>query len=231
MEDPKNEDEIFSCSYNGLEQLKAIFTRAAIAYLRHLSSQSLSNDLLVNEGILDAHAATQVSEVVTITNYRLRIQTAINLLTSWCREQTGDGQPDLEQLGLIRPRTTDNLLDLLVRKQSRPLPVPVADSVLGPNPPAIVLKNLEGMNLPYHIERIPKTMPPVLSELKLRGLHHYVAHTDYFSYEQAQDIVAFLDKMKPYVSFESTWNTPYGPIDAMRTVFIGCEPGGRVLIG
>jgi hypothetical protein len=40
-------------------------------------------------------------------------------------------------------------------------------------------------------------MPPVLSELKLKGLHHYMAHTDYFSYEQAQDIVVFLDKMKP----------------------------------
>lgn len=63
--------EVFSCSYRGLEDIKGVFIRAALDYLRDLSAKHLSKDLLVNEGILDAHAATEVDEVVAITNYRI----------------------------------------------------------------------------------------------------------------------------------------------------------------
>ena len=87
----KNDNEIFYCSMTYLDELKAIFIRAAIAYLSDLSSKELSKDVLVNEGMLDAHASAQVDEVVVVTNSRLRIDAALDLLTSWCREQTGDG--------------------------------------------------------------------------------------------------------------------------------------------
>jgi len=37
-------------TYGGLEELKGIFIRATIRYLSELSSQNLSNQLLVNQG-------------------------------------------------------------------------------------------------------------------------------------------------------------------------------------
>lgn len=60
VEDTDIDEEIFDCTYHDLAELKAIFIRAAIAYLSNLSAKDLSKDLLVNEGILDAHTATQI---------------------------------------------------------------------------------------------------------------------------------------------------------------------------
>lgn len=43
------------------------YSQPANAHLNDLSAKDLSNnDVLVNEGILDAHAATQVNEVVAM---------------------------------------------------------------------------------------------------------------------------------------------------------------------
>lgn len=65
-----------------------------------------------------------------------------------------------------------------------------------------------------HMGQIPKALPPVLNELKLK---------------QAQDIIAFLDRMEPYLKFDSTWGTECGgPIRELRTVIIGCRPGRAV---
>lgn len=114
---------------------------------------------------------------------------------------------------------------------SNPHAVPIADSILGPEAQLLV-GSVAAMNLPYRMERIPMTMPPVLSELNLKGLHHYLAHGDEFSYEQAQNIAAFLDKMMPYLKFDSKWGTKEGPIgEQLRTVFVSCEESGTVEIG
>lgn len=154
---------------------------------------------------------------LTITNYRFRIDNALKLPFSWCREQTGDGKVDLE---LFSSRGVDLV----------PVPVPIADSILGPEA-ALIVGGLAGLNLPYHIDQIPKTLPPVLSELKLKGLHHFVAQGDDINYEQAQDIVAFLDKMKLYLKFGPKWSTEYGSVcEQLRTVFNGCKAGGKVTI-
>ena len=65
------------------------------------------------------------------------------------------------------------------------VPVPIVDSILGPAA-LLLVKGLEAINLPYRMQRIPRMLPLVLRELKLKGLHHYVAHRGRFNYEQAQ---------------------------------------------
>jgi hypothetical protein len=233
VKDTEIDDEIFGCRYGGLEDLKGIFIRAAIAYLNDLSSKNISSKVLVNEGIIDERDTTDVDEVVIITNYRLRIDSALRLLQSWCREKTGDGKPDLIAMGVMKPTETSDFRRLL----SRPHPSfepPVEGSILPPSfrPDAMSMKWLDDANLNYRMHRIPRAMPPVLKELNLKGVHHYVAHCGEFSYEKSQDIVAFLDKMKPYIQFGGEeWESEYGPIDEqLRTVFAGCKPGNVVTL-
>ena len=80
--------EIVNITYSGLEELKGLFIRAAIRYLSELSSQNISTEILVNEGILDPVASDNSThdEMITIANYRSRIEEAIRLLSSWVCE-------------------------------------------------------------------------------------------------------------------------------------------------
>ena len=80
--------EIVNITYSGLEELKGFFICAAIRYLSELSSQNISTKILVNEGILDPVASDKSThdEMITIANYRSRIEEAIRLLNSWVCE-------------------------------------------------------------------------------------------------------------------------------------------------
>jgi len=64
-----------------------------------------------------------------------------------------------------------------------------------------MLSIMGDLGVNYRIDRIPKTMPPVLSQLKLEGLHHYVAHGTEFSYQQSMEVVDFLDKVVQEADF------------------------------
>lgn len=57
------------------------------------------------------------------------------------------------------------------------------------------------MNLPYSIERISKTMPPVFATSSI--IYHYVL------YEQVQGILAFLDKPSKIVHLPMSISSEY----------------------
>jgi hypothetical protein len=224
IEDDSEEDyvEPFGCSYSGLEDLKGIFIRSAIGYLEALSARNLSRAVLNDTGILDADAAANEDEVVLI---RLRIDAALKLLRSWCREKTGDGR-----LNLFRPAESFDINELLARHNRR-FEMPIDDSILGPGMTQEMMGTLDDMNSNYRLDRIPKTLPPVLRELNLQILHHYLAHNNEFNYEEAQQFVLFLDKTKPFMEFGKGWGNPLLVVEEIRTVFASCKPVGKVLIG
>jgi hypothetical protein len=72
----------------GWRDIEGIFIRAAIRYLSELSSKNISNQLLVDEGILPpgTFQGSANDEMIVIINYRSRIEEAIRLLNSWVRE-------------------------------------------------------------------------------------------------------------------------------------------------
>ena len=63
-----NDDEILSCSVTLTWRSSRRFSYAQPLPTCDLSSKELSQDVLVNEGILDAHASARVDEVVVITS-------------------------------------------------------------------------------------------------------------------------------------------------------------------
>jgi hypothetical protein len=166
-------------SWNDIE---GIFIRAAIRYLSELSSKNISSQLLINEGILPpgSFQGSESDEVIVITNYRVRIEEAIRLLTSWV-DGVKSGGAGLRRLPL--PSEVD----------WQGFEMPIADSILPPGVTPIMLAMMrETAN--YRIDRIPKTMPPVLSQLKLEGLHHYLTQDEEFNYQQSMEVVVFMDR-------------------------------------
>jgi len=130
-----------------------------------------------------------MDEMIVITNYRCRIEQTIRLLTSWVREvperRSGESEGGLRRItppaglymgGLEKPIAGSTLLP-----EFQPLMLAIMDEM--------------GINLNYRIDRIPKTMPLVLAELNLEGLHHYLATDEEFSYQQSMEMVAFMDKV------------------------------------
>ena len=243
--DIDEDHETYGASYEFLESLKGYFIRAAISYLENLSAKNISTNLLVSEGIIVLNAdhdtaGDNSNEVVVITNYRLRIEAAIKLLRSWCREKVGDGRPDLTMMGLAKPKDDDNFdIEKLLKDREAALAafdsdMIVDDPILGKEyymkPGA--KRFIEGMNHNFKLERISKTLPPVLKELKLQGLHHFVVHGDELTYEQAQDIVRFLDKMKPYLEAElGEYEKDSNVGEELRALFAACQEGRKVSFG
>jgi hypothetical protein len=78
----------------------------------------------------------------------------------------------------------------------------------------------------YNVDRIPKTLPPVLNELKLRGLHE-------LDYEHTQEIVSFLDRVMLYVRVKEFVgeDAEIALVEELRDVFASCPEDGPVVIG
>jgi hypothetical protein len=225
---PQGTHKLLDVSYASLEDIKGIFIRAAIRYLSELSSLNLSDQLLINEGILlpEYFQGSANDEMIVITNYRSRIEEAIRLLNSWVREvRPGEGS-------LTYPSPIDRL--------HRPMgytagfEMPIADSILPPGITPAMLAVMGDMGANYRIDRIPKTMPPVLSQLKLNGLHHYVAHHGELSYQESMEIADFMDKAVRKADFSGDqWYV--GPrrrhfVDQMKNIFRGCLADNVVTI-
>jgi len=84
-------EDVVGASYSSCLDHKGYLLRAAIQYLTTLSKKLISRQLLIDEGIIDVNSDdATASEVVLITNYRLRIESALTLLQSWLREPTGE---------------------------------------------------------------------------------------------------------------------------------------------
>jgi hypothetical protein len=213
-------------SYVYFKDIEGIFIRAAIRYLSELSSQNISNQLLVNEGILPpgVFQSSLHGEVIMIINYRSRIEEAVRLLTSWVREvRPGEGGPGLTRIG-HRPAGYMGGLEM-----------PIVDSILPAEVTPAMLAIMGDMGINYRIDRIPKTMPPVLSQLKLEGLHHYLAHNGEFSYQQSMELAVFMDKVVRNEDFPGDkWHVEPGEkpfIEQMKDVFRACLAGNMVTIG
>jgi len=71
----------------------------------------------------------------------------------------------------------------------------------------------------YHMDPIPKMMPPVLAQLKLGGLHHYPSQTK-FSYQHSMAVAAFMEKAVREVDFPE----PGEPhiMEKIKDVFRAC---------
>jgi hypothetical protein len=112
--------------------------------------------------------------------------------------------------------------------------MPIADSILPPGITPAMLAVMGDMGANYRIDRIPKTMPPVLSQLKLKGLHHYVAHHGELSYQESMEIADFMDKAVRKADFSGDqWYV--GPrrrhfVDQMKNIFRGCLADNVVTI-
>ena len=91
------------------------------------------------------------------------------------------------------------------------------------------------MGANYRIDRIPKTMPPVLSQLKLEGLHHYVAHRGELSYQQSRELVDFLNKVVREADFpRDIWCVGFGKkhfLNEMKAVVGACLVDNVVILG
>ena len=223
----KGTDEFIDITYGGLQDLKGIFIRAAIRYLSELSYQNLSNQLLVNKHILQpgSSQASLGDEIIDITNYRSCIEEAIRLLNSWVRNvRPGEGS-------LTYPSPIDRL--------RRPagytagFEMPIADSILPPGITPAMLAIMGDMGANYRIDRIPKTMPPVLSQLKLEGLHHYLVHEE-FSYQQSVEVADFVDKVVREADFPADkWYVECGEehfLNGMKDIFRACLVDNMVTI-
>jgi hypothetical protein len=205
---------------------EGIFIRAAIRYLSELSFQNISHQILVNEGIIPPgpfHGSAH-DEMVIITNYRSRIEEAIRLLNSWVRE--------------VRPRGGEGSLVSIDRTPGYMggFEMPIADSILPPGvTPNTMFACMDAMGINYRIDRIPKTMPPVLAQLKLEGLHHYVALDGEFNYQQSMEVADFMEKAVREEDFpEDTWHAETGElhfIHQMKNVFRACLVDDVVIIG
>jgi hypothetical protein len=104
--------------------------------------------------------------------------------------------------------------------------MPIADSILPPGVTPAMLAFMGDMGLNYRTDRIPQTMPPVLAQLKLEGLHHYLANTGEFDYQQSMEVVGFMDKATRESDFpRDKWDVEPGErhlIDQMKDIFRAC---------
>jgi hypothetical protein len=114
------------------------------------------------------------------------------------------------------------------------LEMPIVDSILPPEVTPAMLAIMGDMGINYRIDRIPKTMPPVLSQLKLAGLHHYLAHNGEFSYQQSMELAVFMDKVVRNEDFPGDkWHVEPGEkpfIEQVKDVFRACLVGNVVTI-
>jgi len=209
----------------GWKDIEGIFIRAAVRYLSELSSKNISNQLLVNEGILPPGTlqGSTNDEMIVIINYRSRIEEAIKLLTSWIREvKPGEGSVTYP----VHNRPAGYMGEF---------EMPIADSILPSGITPAMFAFMGDMGLNYRIDRIPQTMPPVLAQLKLEGLHHYVTNNGEFSYRQSMEVVAFMDKVVRESDFPGDkWDVEPGEshfIDQMKDVFRACLADNVVDIG
>jgi hypothetical protein len=85
----------------------------------------------------------------------------------------------------------------------------------------------------YNVDRIPKMLPPVLNELKLRDLHAFLANTGELDYEHTQEIVSFLDRVMLYVRVKEFVgeDAEIALVEELRDVFASCPEDGPVVIG
>jgi len=226
--------DVVDARYSAFEELKGYLLRAAIQYLTTLSNKMISRQLLVDEGIIDVNFDPTISEVVLITNYRLQIWSALNLLQSWLREPTGKAEgwsistPNFEK-SVSGDVSTENFLDMARRTQARVDswkngPRPMAGSILPANTSLNCLYDHVDGN--YRVDRIPKTLPPVLCEINLQGLHHYFILGEAVDYARVQEMISFLDKVMPYV--DDKFKELTGDI---RALFAACPEAGRIEFG
>ncbi len=222
------EDE--GITYVGLKEINGIFIRATIRYLSELSSKNLSSQLLVNEGILDPVAAQSISahdEMIMIANYRSRIEEAARLLNSWVRKvRPGRMLGDSNLVILNDPDRPQNY--------TASFEMPIADSILPPGVTASMLSIMRDLGMNYRIDRIPKTMPPVLAQLNLKGLHYYLASDEEFSDQQSMEIVAFMDRVVRKEDFPEARCTSLDgahAVDQIKNIFKACLPDNVINIG
>ena len=104
--------------------------------------------------------------------------------------------------------------------------MPIANSILPPGVMPAMLTIMGNMGLNYCIDHIPQTMPPVLAQLKLEGLHHYLANTGEFNYQQSMEVVGFMDKAMWESDFPGDkWDVEPGErhfINQMKDIFRAC---------
>ena len=112
--------------------------------------------------------------------------------------------------------------------------MPIADSVLPPGVTPTMFACMDAMGINYRIDRIPGTMPPVLAQLKLEGLHHYVALDGEFDYRQSMEVADFVERVVREADFPGdTWYTESGErhfIHQMKDVFRACLVDNAVTI-
>ena len=114
------------------------------------------------------------------------------------------------------------------------LEMPIVDSILPPEVTPAMLAIMGDIGINYCIDRIPKTTPPVLSQLKLAGLHHYLAHNGEFSYQHSMELAAFTDKVVQNEDFSrdklhvEPGEKPF--IEQVKDVFRACLVGDVVTI-
>jgi len=76
----------------------------------------------------------------------------------------------------------------------------------------------------YRVDLITKTVPTVLRELKLQGLHYYLRNEA----KLVQGVVAFIDKVMTYVPHDFEGREPVAPQIIIRALFSSCPEGGHV---
>lgn len=81
--DDEGPTDFWCYRYSYFHIIKGTILRGGIGYLRSLSDCDLTEDFLVKEGLV---AGSSTSEAAVITNARVRINAATQLLESWKRE-------------------------------------------------------------------------------------------------------------------------------------------------
>jgi hypothetical protein len=205
--------------YIGFELLRGHLIRTTIYYLTDLSTKNISKQLLIDEHIIDANSdEAKLSDVILITNYRLRIDSTISLLQSWCRQPA--------------KRRSRNDFDFTALHGGGSTHMPIADSIF---PPDLSLAAFYGLcpESNYFAERIPRTLPPALRELKLQALHTYLTYPGEMGFEHAQEVAAFLAKVMVYVRADEllTFHEPMKFLERIRALFAACPEDGCIKFG
>jgi hypothetical protein len=226
--------------YRTFELLRGCLIRATIGYLIILSAKNISKQLLIDEHIIDADS--DEAEDILIPNYRFRIDSAISLLQSWCRQPTKS-----EGFDSYIPKFTestsggvpmDQVCAALERHRKRREawdsgPWPMADSLVPAGVSLSILYDFLG-DLNYSLDRITHTLPPVLRELNLQGLHTYLSHSGEIDFVRSQEIAALLDKVMDYVRVDEFFEAEeeaMPTLKQLRDLFAACPQGGKVIFG
>jgi hypothetical protein len=227
-------------SYGIFEQLKGCLIRAAVKYLIIISAKNVSKQLLIDEHIIDPDSdEARFPEDIIIPNYRFRIDSAIYPLQSWCRRPTGSDywEPPKFTTNEHGAVPLEQVSDAIQRSHRRwetwkNGPRPMADSIAPAGVSLSWFYDVLG-DSNYFIDRIPVTLPPVLRELKLQGLHTYLSHSGELDFEQSQEVVAFLDKVEDYVRVDEFFaDDEEEPIvEQLRALFAACPEDKIVTFG